>query len=321
MELGRGHVSIWRVPSPLLPGGAPLFYGTGAPEALEQVDAPSASVAFAGALSFAAAFRSRAASLARARAWTALEAHWLVPSGVVAALVAPDLPRVCWVHSGDVALLERLRGRGGRTLARWLSRQGGELRFVSEDLRRRFGTLAGQLVGETTALPLPREMFPPSSPTARASARAALGVSGRCILTVARLVPIKGIDLLIDACAEVPPPFDLVIVGDGPAREALELQARSRAVPARFVGQRPRDEVARWLTAADVYVQPSRRLPSGRTEGMPTAVREALAVGVPVVATRTGGLSALGETAILTPEADPAALARGIRRALAAANT
>jgi glycosyltransferase involved in cell wall biosynthesis len=113
----------------------------------------------------------------------------------------------------------------------------------------------------------------------------------------------------------------LVIVGDGPAREALELQARSRAVSARFLGLRPRDEVARWLTAADVYVQPSRRLPSGRTEGMPTAVREALAVGVRVVATRTGGLSALGETAILTAEDDPAALARGIRRALATANT
>lgn len=320
VALGGAEVSVWRVPSPLLPGGAALFYGMGAPEALEEVGRPGLGGAVAGALTFASAFHSLAGSLAHTRAWTAIEAHWLVPSAVVAALVAPGLPRTCWVHAGDVALLERLRGCGGRTLARWLARQGGDLRFVSENLRRRFGMLAGKLVGATKPLPLPHEMFQQPTHAVRAAVRRALGVKDRCILTVARLVPIKGIDVLIEACAHVPRPFDLVIVGDGPARHALETQARTQAIPARFLGQRPRDEVARWLAAADVYVQPSRRLASGRTEGMPTAVREALAVGVRVVASRTGGLASLGETAILTAEGDPLALAGGIRRAFDAAN-
>jgi glycosyltransferase involved in cell wall biosynthesis len=51
--------------------------------------------------------------------------------------------------------------------------------------------------------------------------------------------------------------------------------------------------VPEWLAAADLYVQPSRVLPSGRTEGLPMATLEALAVGLPVIASRSGGLAEL----------------------------
>jgi glycosyltransferase involved in cell wall biosynthesis len=76
-------------------------------------------------------------------------------------------------------------------------------------------------------------------------------------------------------------------------------------------------EVAAWMTEADVYAQPSRALPGGRTEGAPLATREALAVGLPVVAGAVGGLRELAGSAQdrrirLVPPGDPAALAAAL---------
>jgi glycosyltransferase involved in cell wall biosynthesis len=70
--------------------------------------------------------------------------------------------------------------------------------------------------------------------------------------------------------------------------------------------------VATWMAGADLYVQPSRPLHSGRTEGLPVATLEALAAGLPVLASATGGLAELpyGPPRLrLVPPGDPAALA------------
>src|SRR5207237_2326807 len=104
----------------------------------------------------------------------------------------------------------------------------------------------------------------------------------------------------------------LVILGDGPERERLTALARRLDVDLRLPGFVPRDQVATWLRGADVYVQPSRRLPSGRTEGLPTAALEALSAGLPVVASETGGLGELPfdpPRLRLVPPDDPVALA------------
>ena len=78
-------------------------------------------------------------------------------------------------------------------------------------------------------------------------------------------------------------------------------------------GAVPRAAVADWLAAADLYVQPSVPVASGRAEGMPVAVREALSMGLPVVATAVGGLTELRDRSLtLIPPGDPAALARAI---------
>jgi glycosyltransferase involved in cell wall biosynthesis len=84
-----------------------------------------------------------------------------------------------------------------------------------------------------------------------------------------------------------------VLLGDGPERVRLEAMARRLKVDLRLPGFVPRNEVGRWMAAADLYVQPSRRLTTGRTEGLPTATLEALASGLPVVASATGGLAEL----------------------------
>jgi glycosyltransferase involved in cell wall biosynthesis len=159
------------------------------------------------------------------------------------------------------------------------------------------------------------------APADRADARAALGLPGdaRILVCVSRLSPEKGIDVLVDAMAQIhDPSLRLYVVGDGVAKDALIARARERGQDGRitFALTRPHAEIPLWLAAANVAVLPSR------TEGMPNAVLEALASGRPVVATGVGGTRELvtdGVLGRLVEPGDAAALARGIREALASA--
>ena len=98
--------------------------------------------------------------------------------------------------------------------------------------------------------------------------------------TVARLVPQKGVDVLIRAMRDVPG-VTLVIVGDGPLRAELEDLARPSAGRVRFLGMR--DDLPAILPAFDLFALPSR------WEGEPLALLEAMSCGLPCVATATGG--------------------------------
>jgi glycosyltransferase involved in cell wall biosynthesis len=262
-----------------IPCGGGLFYGGGAPEALEhgQVAPWLAAVRFTTALS--------TATRARRSGWHRIEAHWLVPCALAAAAAAPGLPRVGYAHSGDVALLERLPF--GRAIARRLAADT-TLRFVSVELRARFSALAGLVapIGTVEPMIVPPIFFRRGGPDPEL--RRALGLRGPTVLAVGRLVPIKGHDRLLGACARAAAagagPIELVILGDGPGRAQLDRRARTLGLSLRLPGFVARAEVARWLRAADLFAHSSVRLPNGRGEGAPVAEREARAVGIPVVA-------------------------------------
>jgi Glycosyl transferases group 1 len=278
--IAEGRLIVTRVP-----GGSELFYGAGAPETLERGGA-----AWLVAVRFSTALA--AAARARVAGWDAVESHWLVPCALAASAVAPDHPRRAVAHSGDVALLERILF--GRALARRLARDGTELRFVSDDLQARFARLCGAPVGAVEPLPLPASLFPRRSGP-DPDLRRRFGLTAPTVLAVGRLVPIKGHGLLLRACArasgaDLQKP-EVVILGDGPERAHLARLADTCGVPLRLPGFVPRAQVADWLRAADLYIQPSIRLPNGRSEGAPIATREALAIGIPVVA--TGDVAAL----------------------------
>jgi glycosyltransferase involved in cell wall biosynthesis len=106
---------------------------------------------------------------------------------------------------------------------------------------------------------------------------------------------------------------ELVIVGDGPDREGVEAELNRPSLGrARLLGER--DDVPGLLSDADVFVLASR------SEGLPLSVIEAMAAGLPVVASDVGGLRELvrdGETGVLVPPGDPAALADALRPLLA----
>lgn len=137
------------------------------------------------------------------------------------------------------------------------------------------------------------------------------------ILHVGRLVEKKGTAVLLRAMADLPA-ARLVVIGDGPLRGALERQTGPRV---RFLGALPAEEVAAWMRRASVLAAPSLTAADGDAEGLPNVVVEAAASGLPVVATHHSGIPEAvddGVSGFLVPEGDAAALAQGLRAALAA---
>ena len=118
-------------------------------------------------------------------------------------------------------------------------------------------------------------------------------------ITVGRLVPWKRVDGLIEALREIPE-LGLVIVGDGPERPRLERIVQELCISDRvyFAGQRSKTETSSLMAACDFFVLNSTY------EGHPHAVLEAMALGLPVVATAVGGTPEVvrdGETGVLVP--------------------
>ncbi len=138
------------------------------------------------------------------------------------------------------------------------------------------------------------------------------------IVTTARLIEIKGIEHAIRAIANLPASlrnrvrYD--VIGEGPLRGDLESLAAELGVAerVRFRGTLMQDEVLAALEAAHLFVLPSIVMPDGTGEGMGVAIMEAMAVGVPVVASRSGGIPELvadGERGLLVPPGEAEALA------------
>jgi len=137
------------------------------------------------------------------------------------------------------------------------------------------------------------------------------------ILHVARLVAVKGTRYLIHAFAALGrrhPNLQLVIIGDGPARSSLQALAKSLGLAerVRFLGSLPHAQVLAWMRQVAMLVLPSVRTATGRVEGLGMVLLEAAATGVPVVASRLGGIPegvVDGQTGFLVPERDADALA------------
>ena len=139
----------------------------------------------------------------------------------------------------------------------------------------------------------------------------------RTILHVARLVEVKGTRHLIGAFARLAERFadvELLIVGDGPLKDALQTLAQSLGVGARvrFLGPRPYPDVLGLMRKAATLVLPSVRAGDGRVEGLGMVLLEAAATGVPTIGSRIGGIPegvVDGETGFLVAERDEEALA------------
>jgi glycosyltransferase involved in cell wall biosynthesis len=151
-------------------------------------------------------------------------------------------------------------------------------------------------------------------PRDRAASRRELGLpdDGPMVSFAGRLVPDKGVDVLLDAVARTPG-LRALIVGEGPAGGALRAQAARLGIEdrVRFRAPLPMERVAVAFTAGDVVAMPSRHEPWGRV-----AV-EAMACGVPLVAGAAGHLPALvGDHGRLVRPGDADDLARALREAI-----
>lgn len=214
---------------------------------------------------------------------------------------------------GDVAVLKHLvpLGRTRLALARHLA---DAFVSISRDIREE---LRGIGVGEEKLWDIPNGVdlaqFSPADPAMRAALRRSLGLpDGPLALFAGRLVQEKGLDVLLNAWPLVLrrlPEAHLLVLGEGDQRAALEAQAHQLGLAGRVGFAGSRDDVAPYLRAADAFVLPSY------AEGLPVSLIEAMACGLPCVATAIGGTIRVledGATGRLVPAGDPAALAYGL---------
>ena len=143
------------------------------------------------------------------------------------------------------------------------------------------------------------------------------------VLFVGRLVEKKGCEYLIRAAGSLRsaiPDLELVIIGDGPLRGALQVLAAEQAVSAQFLGSLPASEVSKWMARARVFCVPSMTARDGDSEGLGVVFCEAQAMGLPVVSSFHGGIPEVvehGKTGLLAKERDWQGLAANIHRILA----
>jgi glycosyltransferase involved in cell wall biosynthesis len=144
------------------------------------------------------------------------------------------------------------------------------------------------------------------------------------IVSVGRLVPKKGFDVLIRACGELRRrgiAVELVLLGGGELRDELLALAHEQGIGDRvwMLGARPQSEVVEQLAAAEIFALSPVVLPDGDRDGVPNVLLEAMAVGVPVVATTVSGIPEVvtdGETGRLVLPQRPDLLADALAQLL-----
>ncbi|WP_437638024.1 glycosyltransferase family 4 protein [Sorangium sp. So ce854] len=268
-----------------------------------------------------------ASVLARLRAIGPVDravAHWIVPCAWPLLLAAPRARLEVRAHGADVRLLLGAPRPARAAVVGALLRRDARFVFAAGALRDALaGALAPAqaraLLGASRVEP-PAFDLPPVGERAEALRRELLQSPGERIAVVAcRLIPTKRVELAIEAARAAGPGLWLVVVGDGPERPALERLARGPAAGSagharraggaavRFTGALPRREALAWIGAADVLLHPSSH------EAAPTVIREARALGVPVIACDAGDVVAWAR------DDDGIVVAEGTAEGLAAA--
>lgn len=183
---------------------------------------------------------------------------------------------------------------------------------VADHLQQQAGIAANRLTV------IPNGVQAPKAPAEWPDIRSPLGIaaSAPIVLAVGRLHRQKGFDLLIEAFSAVVqqhPAAKLVIVGEGPERDSLQAQIQQRHLTrsVQLIGFQP--QLAPYYREAAVFAL------SSRWEGMPNVLLQAMAAGVPVVATQVEGVSELvcdGQTGLVVPKDDSASLSTALKQIL-----
>jgi teichuronic acid biosynthesis glycosyltransferase TuaC len=241
-----------------------------------------------------------------------IHAHTVMPAGFAAVLLGQEfrLPVVCTGHGSDISLYPQ-RSWASRLATQWTLRRTKQLITVSHDLKRKAAALASVDNVEVVENGADDNLFKGIS---KEEARTQLGLpsSKKVIIFVGNLVPVKGIDTLLEAISSLKRTDVLLcLVGDGFLRQSLESLASRLGVLTIciFVGGRPHHEIPFWLSAADCLAL------SSLSEGCPTILSEAMLCRVPIVATAVGGIPELikhQQTGLLVPPRNPVLLAEAI---------
>lgn len=243
----------------------------------------------------------------------AVLSYWAHPEGEVGLLAAQaaGVPSAVIVGGTDVLLLPQERGRGH--VIRRVLRQSSAVIGISDGLRQAalgLGVPADR--AHTIYQGIDPDVFH-NRDRQRSRERTGLPKNEKILLWVGRMVPIKGLDLLLNAFARVcstRSDVRLCLVGDGPCRPQLESQAVALGIQGQvtFAGSIGHDRIADWYRAADATVL------SSHSEGLPNVLRESLACGTPFVSTDVGSVREIADDrhSRLVPPQDVAALVKAL---------
>ena len=239
----------------------------------------------------------------------AIHAHWVIPQGLVAALVAGETPLVVTTHGGDIYALNQ---KPILALKRWVFSRAARITTVNRQMHDRLVELG--VPGNKVAV------LPMGVDTASVSkiAKDVETIDGQ-LLVVGRLVEKKGIGYLFEAMrgSAVGSRIRVKVIGDGPMRAELEAQAAGLQVE--FLGQRGRSEVLQAIAESQLMAIPSVTATSGDQEGLPVTLLEGAAGGIAVVASRLPGIDEVIEhevSGLLVEQRNSSALAVAIERLL-----
>lgn len=242
-------------------------------------------------------------------------AHWIVPCAFPLAVAGTRAPLDVVAHGADVRLLLRApREVRERVLGALLDR-GARFTFAAASLLEGLSRSLGPRLAE--ALARNAHVEPPAIDVPEVGERATalraslgLGAGERLVVTACRLIPSKRVALAMEAAHAAGAGLRLVVVGDGPEREALDRKAEALGAGVTFTGALPRREALAWVAAADLLLHPSA------VEAAPTVIREARALGVPVIACEAGDVAAWAadDAGIRVVEGTVEALARALAR-------
>ena len=243
---------------------------------------------------------------------------WLYPADILAALMRPFTRTPIVVagrrNLGDLGRSGRIDRRMGAYAGRRIDAIVANSAAVATDVLSREQVDQSKLRVIRNGVELPG----PLSPDARAAKRRSLGIADDAVLIgcVANYRPVKQLEFLVDAFATVAatnPNARLLLVGEGEMRGSLERQIRSLGLDTVATLHGADLDPRELIGSLDLVVQ------SSGSEGLPNALLEAAAAGRPIVATAAGGTGEIvidGETGLLVPTNDRAALATAMSRAV-----
>jgi glycosyltransferase involved in cell wall biosynthesis len=253
--------------------------------------------------------------LARREHFDIIHVHWPVPHvlfGWVARKASGRKTRMITTWYGAELRLVHSSLPWLRGFVRWALRTSDAIVAISSYTAReiaRFGNVQVRVIPYTLG-------FPETSHVRRSA-----GDGSFRILFVGRLVERKGVTHLIDALQRLPSDIRarLTVIGEGPERAALEAQASAGGLDSRvdFRGRVADKDLQDAFASADVLVLPSIVDARGDTEGLGVVLLEAMSNSVPVIGSRTGGITDIiedSESGLLVPPADPDMLARALER-------
>lgn len=221
-----------------------------------------------------------------------IHAHWLIPQGLIAALIFTFFKRpVPFVVTSHGADLFALNGKVLNAIKRYVIRRAASVTVVSRAMVERMKVI-GAIPKSTSVIPMGVDL------AERFSVNTAVVRGTRELLFVGRLVEKKGVRHLIAALPQVLvkyPDVRLTIVGFGPEEAALKSQVERLKLntAVQFLGAVTQSELPDKYRRASLFVAPFVKIASGDQEGLPVALMEAVACGCPVIVGDVAGIEDL----------------------------